>query len=479
MLPELISHLKLLPLVESCESVWPTRSELQLMAPTYESDLRKLQLLLDCDPSRLVQESEEKDVLDFQVAFIACCYESTAFILSEELAAELHTLRDEFVWDKLMLMTTSEILISRLFNYYRKMLTGEEWYYQFGDLCSFCGFVWDLVHFYQDMSYINRNAMELIERICCRLMHSKRPQLFVKGVMLLEECIHKARGHSLVDYEMVYKELNRQTWRLFEGDERIQKACVVMLTGMLECVRVLEVDRNQLMTLISNFTQFSRADEMVEILLKGLKQSNAVECSMALMDVLLQLLSIDHESLQVVPDASVTEYSLDEMYFPLVIMNEMQKIDLNSTDWWKDIIEQNKGRFHRWTKKLVRLFISEIEKFENFHVAHNQYISYLMLFTFHVGASEPPEQASIIFQQMVTFARKMVNRIDSMISGDKQSTIDSTTLRNCMRLVAANVACVKNYKQFITVAESGDDIDHLSKLQSLRLNQLLKKTRFW
>lgn len=73
-LPKLVSHLKLLPLIESCEAVWPSRLDLQLMAPSYETNLQKLRLLLECDPSQLVQESTEPDVLN--VSILQCFYVS-------------------------------------------------------------------------------------------------------------------------------------------------------------------------------------------------------------------------------------------------------------------------------------------------------------------------------------------------------------------------------------------------------------------
>nr|XP_019552964.2 uncharacterized protein LOC109422612 [Aedes albopictus] len=480
-LPKLVSHLKLLPLIESCEAVWPSRLDLQLMAPSYETNLQKLRLLLECDPSQLVQESTEPDVLNLQVSFITCCYESTAFMLSEELAAELQTLREAFVWSKLMVLATSRPLISKVFQHYRRMLLAEDWFYQFGDLTSFCAFVWDLVAFDQDeMRLLDRTAMELIEQICFRLLRSKKVQLFVKGVTVLEECIHKARGHSLVDYESVYKELGKQAWRLAEEDERIQNASIILLTGMLECVRVLEVDRNQLMTLISNFSQLSRADELMEILLKGLNQSNAVGTSIALLDILLQLLAIDHDGLRVVPDESAEEYNPDEMVCPLIMTNGNQKIDTRYDDWWKDIIDQNKGRFHRWTMKLFRMLLSEIGKFENFNVTHYQYLCYTVLFSIHCEQISSLVQIGITHRTMVSFANRMVNRLESLMGDTSSKPIDST-LRSCMHLITAVVACVKNTERFVpAVGETREnDVTNLGNYQSQCLNKLLSKVQEW
>lgn len=476
-LAKLVSNLKLLPLIESSELVWPSRLDIQLMAPTYETDLHKMKTLLEDDPSQLLQESEDNDVLRFQVSFISCCYESTAFMLSEELAAELQTLREEFVWGKLMKLTTSDTLISKLFEYYRRTLLGEDWFYQFGDVTSFCSFVWDLVAFDRDMRLIDRNGMQLVEQFCFKLMRSKKVQLFVKGVMVLEECIHKARDRSLMDYEMVYRELEKQKWRLLTEDERSQNASIILLTGMLECVKVLEVDRNQLMTLISNFSQICRADDLMKILLKGLKLSTSVGTSIALLDVLLQLLAVDHDDLRIVPEEPAEECDLDEVGFPLILMNGTQRIDTYSDDWWKDIIDQNRGRFHRWTKKLFKLLMSEIGKYENFNVTHFQYLSYAMFFTIHSGESVTTEQIECIFQSMVSFVKRMVNRIETQITSGMPT---NSTLRNCMRLVAANVACTIHYGRCMSISEPDErDVSGHGSLQTQSLNKLLLKVQHW
>ncbi|XP_065078801.1 uncharacterized protein LOC135701802 [Ochlerotatus camptorhynchus] len=485
----LLNRMKLLPLIESCETVWPSKLDMQLILPTYEADLRNLRSALENDSFQLLQETDNEDVLKFQVSFMSCCYESTAFLLSEELATEQQSLREGFIWSKLMHFSTRKAMVSHLFKQYRKTLLDEDWFYHFGSLSSFWGFVWDLLDFDRDLNLIDRNVVELIEQVSFRLMQSKSVQLFVKGVTVLEECIHKTRGHSLVDYETIYRELSKHTWRLSSEDERNQHASIIMLAAMLECVRVLEVERNQLMTLIQNFAQPSRADSLMDIVLKGLKESCAVSKSIELMENLLQMLAIDHDCIRVISeellDDSNNNRSTDtdgNANFSLAVMKGTGKIDLRSADWWKDIIVPNRGRFHRWTRKLLRLLISEIEKFENFHAIHYQYLCCAMFFLVDSKSSDTADPVGGIFQLLVAFVKKMVNRVEPVIAAAGETSYSN--LQTCKLLVEANVACVRDYATFVPEARpsgmKGNGVEgSIASRQLQHLNKLQQKISRW
>lgn len=481
----LINRMQLLPLVESCETVWPSKLDIQLILPTYKADLRDLQSTLEVDSSHWFRETDDKDILNFQVAFASICYESTAFIISEELAAELQPIKDLYIWSKLMHLSTRKMMISLMFKQYSKTLLGEDWHYNFGTLSSFWGFVWDLLDFDRDMNVIDRNVVEVIELVSFRLLQSKSIPLFVKGITILEECIHKTRGYSLMDYETVYKELLKHTWRLSSKDERNQQASIILLAAMLECVRTLEVERNQLLTLIQNFTQPSRADNLMDILLKGLKESCTMNKSIGLLDILLQLLSIDHANIRVISEELLDGFNNNGpnnadsgANDSLVLIKDAVKI--NSADWWQDIIVHNISRFHRWTSKLLRLLVSEIDKFEKFNALHYQYLACAMFFLIRPRELDTVEKFEGILKLMVTFVEKIINRLTSLIASADGITYSS--LKICNLLVKANVACLRSRATLVHKAcSSGMMASTINKefQQSQQLNKMMVRINRW
>ncbi|XP_058826988.1 uncharacterized protein LOC131686972 [Topomyia yanbarensis] len=255
----LVSRMKLPPLVESCEVMWPTKQEIDLILPSYEEDLLSLGALLGKHLVLLLEEVPE-NMMKLQTSFIACCYESTAFILSEEIGEIQQAIRDEYIWKQLMFRSDSKLTVYGLITYYRKSLLKEDWFFQFGDLSSFWGFVWELMAVDSVQNFIDRVIVDLIEQVCFKLMRSKSIQLLVKGMMLLEECIYKTRSCSLVYYERVYEELLVNTWRMFETDKRNQQISIVLVAARFECVKVSEVDRNHLLTLVQDFKRWSKTD---------------------------------------------------------------------------------------------------------------------------------------------------------------------------------------------------------------------------
>ncbi|XP_058455019.1 uncharacterized protein LOC131432635 [Malaya genurostris] len=448
----LIGKMKLPPLVESCETVWPTKQDLDLILPTYEDDLLTLGTLLGKHPGLLLEQIPE-NMINFQTSLIACCYESTAFLISEEIAGIQQTIRDDYIWKQLMVRSDSELIVAGLFAYYRKMLLKEDWFFQFGDLSSFWGFVWDLMEFDTAHKFLDRDRVNFIELVCIKLMRSKSIQLCVKGVIVMEECIYKTRGKALVDYEAVYEEMSAHTWRLFETDERNQQISIVLMAALFECVKVIEIERKPLLTLIQDFKQWSKTDDLMDLLLRALQRSENTNQSLALLEQIIILLTVDHPNIKVTHLLSEHSDEIDsnnnseaETNYALLIMDGSDRIDLSVPRWWENMTRHGQGRFHRWTLKLLEMLVMEVGKIENRGILHFQYLACILFFVIDCPGVDlnvsSPDTFSSVIQLMVDFLEQGAKQLDLMRA--KRSEGDSAGFGYMQFFVA----CIELTKEF-------------------------------
>ncbi|XP_058822206.1 uncharacterized protein LOC131683865 [Topomyia yanbarensis] len=455
----LVSRMKLPPLVESCEMMWPTKQEIDLILPSYEEDLLSLGALLGKHLVLLLEEVPE-NMMKLQTSLIACCYESTAFILSEEIGEIQQAIRDEYIWKQLMVRSDSKLTVSSLIAYYRKSLLKEDWFFQFGDLSSFWGFVWELMAVDSLQNFIDRETVDLIEQVCFKLMRSKSIQLFVKGVMILEECIYKTRSCSLVDYERVYEELLVNTWRMFETDERNQQISIVLVAALFECVKVMEVDRNQLLTVIQDFKRWSKTDVLMDLLLRALERSKSTNKSLALLEQIIVLLTVDHPNIQV---TQLSSEELDECNnnntenYALLIMDGNDLIDQTAPRWWKKVTQYTHGRFHRWTMKLLQMLVMEVGKIENRGTLHFQYLACILFFIIDCPGVDfkesSPETFINILQLMVSFLENGAQQLDQMREMAKETDV------TYLSYVKFFVACIELIKEFaVTVIRKNSNL---------------------
>ncbi|XP_055630250.1 uncharacterized protein LOC129771030 [Toxorhynchites rutilus septentrionalis] len=443
---QLCSRLKLLPLVESCEQAWPTRIDLQLIVPNYQNNLFALREMIRENGSLLLSEVTD-NMLRVIISVIQCCYESTAFLLDEGLADVQRSIRDEFVWDKVVVHHSSGMIMLTLFKHYEKVLLSDSWFYHFGDLSSFWGFVWDLLGSDVQHCLLNRSVVALIEQICFKLMRSQSIQLCIKGVTIIEECIYKTRNCSLMDYEVLYDQLFLSTWRMFENDERNQKISVILLNALIECIKVLEVDRNQLFTVIRHFDNFSRADALMELLLKGLAASKTLERSTALIKYVILLLTIEHSHLRVLERRDIVAFNSGDLESKTSIADELIIMDgrdiIGVTDWWKIAEQLDHSRFHLWTSKLLYMLATEIDKLDDVTV----YLQYLICVLFFIidcpGLCFDSSNVFIdTINLMVTFLRKYANTLNcAFMLGEDMNT----SMKGCVQFFHAAVQLLKEF----------------------------------
>ncbi|XP_055551055.1 uncharacterized protein LOC129733311 [Wyeomyia smithii] len=450
----LVGRLKLPSLIESCKTVWPNKLDVELLLPKYEDDL----LALGKSVSFLLGQALED--IDLQVLIIACLYESTAFILSEELDDIQKAIRKDYVWDYVLKLPEAKSIVDNLYKYYRKVLLSADWFYNFGDLTSFWNFSWDLLE--QEAIkyiYLDRDSVDLIEKVCFNLLRSDSTHLCIKGVTILEECIHRTRNRSLVNHEAVYNELLTQTWRLFENDERNQQISIVLLAALLECVRILEVDKNQLRSLVRDFRSWAKTDSLMEILLQCLERCKNVSKTLFLLEQIILLLTIDHPNIHITQFSDVdSNNNEDETSSALHITDGSSEIDFALPDWRSKAYECSSGRFHRWSIKLLQMIVKEVEKIENNNTLYFQYLACILFFIIDcpglVYKTNSGESFNRIARLLVSFLEKGAEHLKQM---DLHNPV-SPMYPSYVQFFSASVNSVKGFMETMINNEKLKDI---------------------
>ncbi|XP_055608332.1 uncharacterized protein LOC129755734 isoform X1 [Uranotaenia lowii] len=498
----LIGKLKLLPLVESCEKVWPSRLDFEAILPSYQENLLELRSLLlpemvdddDNEVEKLFELAGDigcraKSLRELQISIIMSCFESTAFVLSDELGQMQQDLRQRYVWDKVLLKPAGDgqNILKQLIATYKANLLREDWFYYYGDLSGFCQFVWDLMEL-GDKSFIDRDTIELVQQICLKMIDSETIQLALKGISLLEECIYKTREKGFINYEKVYERLFDQTWRIFETDERDQQFSIILMSALLECVKVLEVDRNQLMSTIQNFGTWSKADSLMNLLVGAVERSKDPKNSLALFDHIVLLLNIGHSTFKIIPFKTTKEDKTtdsnpyiesngsEKACNQLVIYDSGNVLSFSNKNWWETIMKLNHNRFHRWTVRLLETIIAQVERFDFpnplFHQvssrtehSFNGFIKILIFFQYLCGIlfsiidcpglnfKGGSEQCfDTVVQLMMSFLEKLASYLDRLLlkkdiqKADDESVDDhQQSVQRCVEFFEAAFALVKHF----------------------------------
>ncbi|XP_062533835.1 uncharacterized protein LOC134202871 isoform X2 [Armigeres subalbatus] len=297
----------------------------------------------------------------------------------------------------------SERTLKLMWEHYQKVLKGKEWMYHPGDVVGFvriCEFL-----YVKNESELTQTLASFVLSVGISLVEFHDPEYETIGLRLFNVLLND-RHRSLIKKSNIHEVVFQNAFRLSAKAKNER-----FLRELWSCLyRFVEMSFQDQ----TDFSEWSKLDDIVEALLEALAFESNLILSSVLMVHLLKILSLD-----------LTNFVIDDL-------DDIKAVDTKSCH--VTVLEQlregallfHNRRFYRWHKRLVAMIPFEFEKAcgagrecsKYMHGVHLLFV--LTVFPMELQAIEfVPSIQSSLLDFMILFKRHMrdqCNRLESLTS---------------------------------------------------------------